>query len=165
MTNRVSQSVSVIAARARDQRAFSASALFSERLRGARSVKTDIIASLNVHANIEEITALELSCLILFLIWFHQTTAQYNYKLVFLCRLASWKGELVILKGTCFSHYFIFILLTDNINSQIYKVKQFYWEFGCIKIQYEHRETIRQNRTVIFFFTLLCHLADAFIQN
>ncbi len=68
VTNRVSQSVSVIAATARDQRAFSASALFSERLRGARSVKTDIIASLNVHANIEEITALELSCLILCLI-------------------------------------------------------------------------------------------------
>ncbi len=56
----------VIAATARDQRAFSASALFSAR--GARSVKTDIIASLNVHANIEEITAQELSCLILFLI-------------------------------------------------------------------------------------------------
>ncbi len=54
----------MIAATARDQRAFSASALFSKRLRGARSVKTDIIASLNVHANIEEITALELSCLI-----------------------------------------------------------------------------------------------------
>ncbi len=54
----------MIAATAQDQRAFSASALFSERLRGARSVKTDIIASLNVHANIEEITAQELSCLI-----------------------------------------------------------------------------------------------------
>ncbi len=53
----------MIAATARDQRAFSASALFSAR--GARSVKTDIIASLNVHANIEEITAQELSCLIL----------------------------------------------------------------------------------------------------
>ncbi len=56
----------MIAATARDQRAFSASALFSAR--GARSVKTDIIASLNVHANIEEITALELSCLILCII-------------------------------------------------------------------------------------------------
>ncbi len=56
-------------------------------------------------------------------------------------------------------------MLTDNINSQIYKEKQVYWEFGCINIQYEHRETIRQNRTVIFFFTLLCHLADAFIQS
>ncbi len=47
---------------------FSASALFSERLRGAaRSVKTDIIASLIIHANIAEITAQELplSCLIL----------------------------------------------------------------------------------------------------
>ncbi len=60
-----------IAATARDQRArssFSASALFSERLRGAaRSVKTDIIASLIIHANIAEITAQELplSCLIL----------------------------------------------------------------------------------------------------
>ncbi len=59
----------MIAATARDQRAFSASALF--RARGARSVKTvktDIIASLNIHANIEEITAQELSCLILCLI-------------------------------------------------------------------------------------------------
>ncbi len=61
-------------ATARDQRArisFSASALFRERLRGAaRSVKTDIIASLNVHANIAEITAheLSLSCLILCII-------------------------------------------------------------------------------------------------
>ncbi len=59
---------------------FSASALFSERLRGAvvRSVKTDIIASLNVHANIAKITAqeLSLSCFILCIIWFHQTTAQ-----------------------------------------------------------------------------------------
>ncbi len=58
----------MIAATARDQRALSASPLFSECLRGARSVKTDIIASLNVHANIEEITAQELSCLILCII-------------------------------------------------------------------------------------------------
>ncbi len=68
----------MIAATVRDQRAFSASALFSKRLRGARSVKTDIIASLNVHTNIEEITAqeLSLSCLILCIFLFHQTTAQ-----------------------------------------------------------------------------------------
>ncbi len=60
----------MIAATARDQRTFSASALFSKRLRGARSVKTDIIASLNVHANIEEITALEfvLSYIVYYLI-------------------------------------------------------------------------------------------------
>ncbi len=58
----------MITATARDQLAFSASALFSERLRGARSVKTDIIASLNVHANIEEITAQELSYIVSYLI-------------------------------------------------------------------------------------------------
>ncbi len=54
------------AATTRDQRArtpFSASALFSERLRGARSVKTNIIASLSLNANIAKITAQELSCL------------------------------------------------------------------------------------------------------
>ncbi len=57
--------VCVIAATAQNQRArsyFSASALFSERLRGAaRSVKIDIIASLSLHVNIAEITAQELS--------------------------------------------------------------------------------------------------------
>ncbi len=53
-----------IAVTARDQCkriSFSASALFSERLRGAaRSVKIDIIAFLSLHANIAEITAQEL---------------------------------------------------------------------------------------------------------
>ncbi len=50
----------------RDARSsFSASALFSERLRGAaRSVKRDIIASLSLNANIAEITAQELPCLL-----------------------------------------------------------------------------------------------------
>ncbi len=64
-----------IAATARDQHArssFSASTLFSEHLRGAAlSVKTDIIASLRLHANIaENITAQEwsLSSLILCII-------------------------------------------------------------------------------------------------
>ncbi len=71
----ISESLIVgIAAVARDQRArssFSASALFSERLRGAAcSVKTDITASLSLHANIAETTAqeLSLSCLILCII-------------------------------------------------------------------------------------------------
>ncbi len=59
------------AATARDQctcSSFSASALFSERLRAAvHSVKRDIIASLNSHENIAEVTVkeLSLSCLIL----------------------------------------------------------------------------------------------------
>ncbi len=63
-----------IAAAARDQCArtsLSASALFSERLRGAAcSVKIDIIASLILHENIAEITAqeLSLSCFILCII-------------------------------------------------------------------------------------------------
>ncbi len=69
MTNRVSQSVSVIAATAaRSARFLCICSVQRASERSARSVKTDIIASLNVHANIEEITALELSCLILFLI-------------------------------------------------------------------------------------------------
>ncbi len=58
---------------ARSERAssFSASALFSECLRGAaRLVKTDIIASLILHANIAKITAqeLSLSCFVLCII-------------------------------------------------------------------------------------------------
>ncbi len=90
---------------------------FSERLRGAaRSVKTDIIASLSLHANIEEITAQELSCLI-FCVLFNFIRQRLK-----LLGRESW---LCILKGMCFSHYFIFILLTDKSNSHIYKVKQF----------------------------------------
>ncbi len=63
-----------IAAAAQDQSvrsSFSASALFSECLRGAaRLVKTDIIASLILHANIANITAQELSlcCFVLCII-------------------------------------------------------------------------------------------------
>ncbi len=63
-----------IAAAAQDQRvrsSFSASALFSECLReAARLVKTDIIASLILHANIAKITAqeLSLSCFVLCII-------------------------------------------------------------------------------------------------
>ncbi len=127
--------------------------LFSERLRGAaRWVKTDIIASLSLHAIIAEITALELSlsCLILCIIWFHQTTAQYIYTLGFL----EWRAGYVFLKGcvsvtiSYLSRWLTKIILSKiykYINCKIYKVKQFYWKFGYIKIWYEHRETIRQN--------------------
>ncbi len=47
------------------------------------------------------------------------------------------------LNGSRFSHYFIFIPLSDNRNSKICQWKQFYWEFSCIKIQYvgTERET------------------------
>ncbi len=47
------------------------------------------------------------------------------------------------LNGSRFSHYFIFIPLSDNRNNNIYQWKQFYWEFSFIKIQYvgTERET------------------------
>ncbi len=78
--------------RARTSLSFCASALFSEHRRGAAlSVKHRYyVASLILHASIVEITAqlLSLSC-----IWFHQTTVRLSG---FLCRLTSWKGELVM---------------------------------------------------------------------
>ncbi len=120
-----------IAATVRDQRAcssFSASALFSERRRGAaRLVKTDSIASLIIHANIEEITAQELSCLI-FCLLFDFIRQRLNKMINYDFLQTSFLEErgLCILKWLCFSHYFIFMPLTDKINSQIYNVKQFY---------------------------------------
>ncbi len=65
-------------------------------------------------------------------IWFHQTTAIIKSR--FLLRLTSWESWICILNVSCFSHYFIFIPLSGNRNSKIYKWKQFYWEFGCIKL-------------------------------
>ncbi len=55
----------------------------------------------------------------------------------------STRAQQLRLNGSCFSHYFIFIPLSDNRNSQIYQWKLFYWEFSCIKIQYvgTERET------------------------
>ncbi len=55
-------------------------------------------------------------------------------------RRESW---LCSLNGSRFSHYFIFIPLSDNRNSKIYQWKQFCWEFSLIKIQYvgKDRET------------------------
>ncbi len=71
---------------------------------------------------------------------------------------------LCILKGLRFSHYFKFIPLTDNRNSKIHKGKQFYLEFGCIKIQYEHRETNKckrqcRNDVMNMLISVLRHLA------
>ncbi len=75
----------MIGATARDQRArssFSASALFSEHLKGAaRSVKTDIIASLSVHANIAKITAQDLSGLILSCVYYWISSDNGSIKL------------------------------------------------------------------------------------
>ncbi len=50
-------------------------------------------------------------------------------------------------------HYFIFILLTDNINSQIYKVKQFIENLAALK--YSMSTERRLDRTEQLFFSLL----------
>ncbi len=100
------------------------------------------VASLILHASIAEITAQLLSLSYVYLI----SSDDGAIIRIFLCRLTSWKGELVMyssLKGSRFSHYFIFIPLSDNRNSKIYQWKQFYWEYSFIKIQYvgTERET------------------------
>ncbi len=92
------------------------------------------VASLILHASIAEITAQLLSLSYVYLI----SSDDGAIIRIFLCRLTSWKGELVMyssLNGSRFSHYFIFIPLSDNRNSKIYQWKQFYWEYSFIKIQ------------------------------
>ncbi len=110
----------------------------AERGAGFNSVKHRYyVASLILHTSIAEITAQLLSLSYVYLI----SSDDGAIIIIFLCRLTSWKGELVMyssLNELRFSHYFIFIPLSDNRNSQIY---QFYWEFSCIKIQLcGHRE-------------------------
>ncbi len=70
-------------------------------------------------------------------IWFHQTTVRLSW---FFVQINILEGSWLCLNGSRFSHYFIFIPLSDNRNSKIY---QFYWEFSFIKIQYvgTERET------------------------
>ncbi len=113
------------------------------------------VASLILHASIAEITAQLLSLSYVYLI----SSDDGAIIMIFLCRLTSWKGELVMyssLNGSCFSHYFIFIPLSDNRNSKIYQWKQFYWEYSFIKIQYvgTERETnvITNNKCTFCIF-------------
>ncbi len=83
------------------------------------------VASLILHASIAEITAQLLSLSYVYLI----SSDDGAIIMIFLCRLTSWTGELVTyssLNGSRFSHYFIFIPLSDNRNSKIYQSKQFY---------------------------------------
>ncbi len=75
------------------------------------------VASLILHASIAEITAQLLSLSYVYLI----SSDDGAIIMIFLCRLTSWKGELVMyssLNGSRFSHYFIFIPLSDNRNSK-----------------------------------------------
>ncbi len=63
-----------------------------ERKRRFNSVKHRYyVASLILHASIAE--SQHSYCLYLMCIWFHQTTVRLSW---FLCRLTSWKGELVM---------------------------------------------------------------------
>ncbi len=110
------------------------------------------VASLILHASIAEITAQLLSLSYVYLI----SSDDGAIIMIFLCRLTSWKGELVMyssLNGSRFSHNFIFILLSDNRNSKIY---QFYWEFSFIKIQYVGKD--RETNVIINNLHALCWL-------
>ncbi len=141
--------------RAHTSLSFSLSLSLSLRLLSARqregqrfnSVKHRYyVASLILHASIAEITAQLLSLSYVYLI----SSDDGAIIRTFLCRLTSWKGELVMyssLNRSRFSHYFIFIPLSDNRNSKIYQWKQFYWEYSFIKIQYVGTE--RQTNVII----------------
>ena len=74
------------------------------------------VASLILHISITEITAqlLSSSYSVAYLIFIRR---RHDY--IFLCRLTSRKGELVSLNGSRFSHYFIFIPLSDNKQSNV----------------------------------------------
>ncbi len=95
----------MIAATVQDQCArssFSASALFSERLRGAaRSVIRDIIASLSLHANVPEITARELS--LSYIVYYLISSDNSSIKLYIFVQTSFLEGRdgYVFLKG-CF---------------------------------------------------------------
>ncbi len=77
----------------------------------------------------------------------------------FLCRLTSWKRELVSepnLAGSRFSHYFIFIPLSDNRNQLNISMKTIYWEFSCIKIQYVGTE--REKKCILINNKYILHV-------
>ncbi len=101
------------------------------------------VASLILHSSIAEITAQLLSLSYVYLI--SSDDGSY-YKSEFLCRLHLGRESWLCLNGSRFSHYFIFIPLSDNRNSKIYQWKQF-WEFSLIKMQYVGTE--RQTNVII----------------
>ncbi len=94
------------------------------------------VASLILHASIAEITAQLLSLSYVYLI-----SSDDGAIIMIFVQMNILEGSwLCSLNGSRFSHYFIFIPVSDNRNSKIY---QFYWEFSFIKIQYvgKDRET------------------------
>ncbi len=97
------------------------------------------VASLILHASIAEITAQLLSLSYVYLI----SSDDGAIIMIFCADEHLGRESWLCLNGSRFSHYFIFIPLSDNRNSKIYQWKQFYWEFSFIKIQYvgKDRET------------------------
>ncbi len=112
-----------------------ASALFSAQRREQHfQLNTDIMlfASLIWHASIAEITAQ-----LLFLSYVYLILSDDGSILRIFVQINILEGRAgYSLNGSRFSHYFIFIPLSDNRKSKIYQWKLFYWEFSCIKIQY-----------------------------
>ncbi len=111
------------------------------------------VASLILHASIAEITAQLLSLSYVYLI----LSVDGAIIRIFFVQINILEGRAgLCLNGSRFSHYFIFIPLSDNRNSKIYQWKQFYWEFSCIKIQYvgKDRETnvIINNKCIFCIF-------------
>ncbi len=101
-------------------------------------LNTDImlLASLILNTSIAEITAQLLSLSYVYLISLNDSAIiRIFVQIKILEGRAGYSHN-----GSRFSHYFIFIplsdKLSDNRNSQIYQWKPFHWGFSCIKIQY-----------------------------
>ncbi len=108
------------------------------------------VASLILHASIAEITAQLLSLSYVYLI----SSDDGAIIRIFFVQINILEGSwLCSLNGSRFSHYFIFIPLSDNRNSKIY---QFYWEFSFIKIQYVGKD--RETNVIINNLHALCWL-------
>ncbi len=107
------------------------------------------VASLILHASIPKSTAQLLSLSYVYLIS-SDDGADYQDVLV---QINILEGSWLCLNGSRFSHYFIFIPLSDNRNSKIY---QFYWEFSFINIQYVGKD--RETNVIINNLHALCWL-------
>ncbi len=117
------------------------------------SVKS-FVTSLILHASIAEITAQLLSLCVACLILSEDDSIINQDFFVQINRLEV-RAE-CSLNESSFSHYFIFILFSDNRNRKKYQWKQFYWEFSRIKMQYvgTERQTnviINNNYTFVLF--------------
>ncbi len=63
----------------------------------------------------------------------------------------------------CFSHYFIYIPLTDKINRNIYK-QSFIENLAALKYSMSTERRLDRTEQFFIYFTF-SHLADAFIQS